>query len=265
MADEPLTLQSIQALLDNVTKQMMQHMTDQFNTLNENITANRELITAAAATADAAKVLAEDNQRRIDSLEKHLEELEGDKNRLAEQNAYQTIQINVLNRRLEDQTNRNSRNSIIIKGIPEREGGENSWDETRDVVCNALAPILDKTPVEISRTIERIHRGPQSKHNTNTPRLIHARMYDWNTVQWTINTAFKNRNNSDTPIYVEQRYGPDTTYRRQEAMKFRKDLKTQKLIVGGYVKYPAKLYVKYPGTEKYILKQDFSDIPVTRK
>ena len=270
MEGKTLTLEAVQALLENANNKMMKHMNEQFSILNTSIQANRDLILAASTTADEAKLLAERNTKRLDYIDTKILEFEEEKNRLAEQNALQTIQINVLTRRLEDQTNRNSRNSIVIRGLPESEGGEKSWDMTREVVCDALAPLLQINPIDISRKIERIHRGPHNNdpnknRNNNTPRLVHARLFNWNDAQWIINTSFKNRKNSTIPIYVEQRYGPDTTYRRQEALKFRKELKERKEIVGGYLKYPAKLYVKLPGTEKYTLHQDFSDIPVVRK
>ena len=120
MGDDQLTLNSvqtlIQTLLEKSNQQIMKHITEQFTTLNTNINTNRDLIVAAAKTADDAKTLAEKNEKSLNDLNDRMQELEEDKNRHAEQNSLHTIQINVLARRLEDQTNRNSRNSIIIKG-----------------------------------------------------------------------------------------------------------------------------------------------------
>ena len=64
-------------------------------------------------------------------------------------------------------------------------------------------------------------------------------------------------------IYVEQRYGPITTWRRNEAKKLRKLLKEKKEILSGYVAYPAKLMVKHSKEGKYFLHTDFSNAEVT--
>ena len=48
-------------------------------------------------------------------------------------------------------------------------------------------------------------------------------------------------------------------------MEMRKNLKSSGSIGAGYVKFPAKLYVKkdpHDKDEQYVLKQDFSNIPV---
>ena len=69
-------------------------------------------------------------------------------------------------------------------------------------------------------------------------------------------------------IYDEQRYGPDTQFRRNKALEARKNLKAAGTIGAGFVQYPAKLLVKqYPHNknEKYKLYEDFSTFPVPVK
>ena len=64
-------------------------------------------------------------------------------------------------------------------------------------------------------------------------------------------------------IFIEQRYGPDTTWRRNQAKLLRKHLISRKEIVSGYVNFPAKLMVKKTKEGKYSLHTDFSHIDVT--
>ena len=64
-------------------------------------------------------------------------------------------------------------------------------------------------------------------------------------------------------VYVEQRYGPDTTWRRNNALALRKDLKAQGAVTSGFIAYPAKLMVKYNAQDRqYTMHQDFSNTEV---
>ena len=138
---------------------------------------------------------------------------------------------------------------------------------TRHNLCQALAPVLEKDPDDINNMIERVHRGrarPNQNGETdddNKCRIIHCCFFDWNDSEFIKTMAIKNGRNSN--IYVEQRYGPDTTYRRNLAKEQRKKLKADNTIVGGFVKFPAKLFVKYDRSAKhYSFHSDFSNIPV---
>ena len=72
---------------------------------------------------------------------------------------------------------------------------------------------------------------------------------------------FKHGRNSS--VYTEQRYGPDTTWRRNKALELRKKLKADGTMTKEYVQFPAKLYVKYDNSSpKYVLYQDFSQISI---
>ena len=64
-------------------------------------------------------------------------------------------------------------------------------------------------------------------------------------------------------IFIDQRYGPDTTWRQNKALEARKELKMKGEIVAGFVRYPAKLMVKYDAREKkYTLYDDYSKLVV---
>ena len=71
------------------------------------------------------------------------------------------------------------------------------------------------------------------------------------------------KNGRKTGIYVDQMYGPDTTYRRNVALKKQKDMLESKVIEQGFVHHPAKLMVKTKKTEAGSrVAEDFSNLEV---
>ena len=67
-------------------------------------------------------------------------------------------------------------------------------------------------------------------------------------------------------VVVDQKYGSDTTWRRDQALLKRKTLKQQKKIFSGHVEYPAKLMVKYQADDvDFVLYEDFSNITFKTK
>ena len=265
-------IQELIERLDKVENSMKAHVTEQCTNLSEDlnasITANRSLIEEVKTTAQQSFDVANENSAKLVGLTSHVAELEkqkttlvGEVNELKKTQATQAIQINVLQKRLEDQTCRNSRNSLIIRGVPE-DNDEKTWDDTRRVLCSSLSRIVNVGEQDLSRMIERVHRGKKRNDNQH-PRVIHARLFDWNDVETLKKRMLKNGKNSN--IFVEQRFGPDTQYRQNEAKKLRKELKEKGAIGAGYVQYPARLMVKKDPrdrNEKYRLYQDFSNIPV---
>ena len=272
-AEDVNSIQTLLQRLEMIETSMKDHVTEQCNTLSVQLSAgiaeNKDLIQRVNDTAQQAYELANDNSALIVGLTSRIVELENKNKTLDDQvdkltktQSTQAVQIAVLQQRLEDQICRNSRNSLIIKGVEEVEN-EKNWDDTRRVLCDALAPYVKVSSGDLSRMIERVHRGKQRKPNDDRPRVIHARLYDWNNVEMLKNRMWKD--GKDSNIYIEQRYGPDTQYRRDKAMELRKQLKAAGRIGAGYVQYPAKLMVKQDPrdkNEKYKLHQDFSGIQV---
>ena len=118
-------------------KTLMQHISVQCQELKASVNENKQLIAKAAKNAYDALNLANTNSNRIDELAEKIEKLETDKVDLIEKNATQSIQITVLQRRLEDQTSRFARNSLIFRGVPE-DVEEKSWEETRTKICDTF-------------------------------------------------------------------------------------------------------------------------------
>ena len=104
--------------------------------------------------------------------------------------------------------------------------------------------------------IERAHRGRGSNNGSH----VYAAILDWRDteiIREHFSTKPKNMN-----IFVDQMYGPRTTWRRNQALMMRKTLKSKGEIVSGYVAFPAKLFVKKAGNTTYTLHKDFSSMPV---
>ena len=225
------------------------------------ITANEALATSKRNATDIiqqAEVVLETNNKLVDINSSKPSKIHG---RYCFQPAegVQALKLNQMEYRLENQTNRNSRKSLTIRGVDEQ--NERTWETTRQVVCEKLGEITDISPGEVSRMIERVHRSPAKPHPDGRPRTIHALFYDWNDSERIKSIARKNCATHN--VYVEQRYGPDTQHRQNQAMILRKQLKTAGTITAGFVAYPAKLMVKYNQAEtKYTLHQDFSKMPV---
>ena len=119
----------------------------------------------------------------------------------------------------------------------------------------------------MSKCIERVHRGkPLDPDLKKTHRDVHLLFFDWNDSQMILRNFLKYGRGKG--IFIEQRYGPDTTARRNLAMKERRTLLDSKTIAQGFVQFPAQLMVKYKEDDKdFVKKQDFShvDVPIARK
>ena len=188
---------------------------------------------------------------------------------LVDINKEQTKNIGDLTERVEERTNRQLRNTLVFKGIPDVEGekdqGSKSWHITRQLLANKIAENIDGLDEEVAfKLLERVHRGKESKFNKGR-RPIYAKLFDWNDCE-KIKECFRfaNMENRELNIYCEQMYGPRTRFRRNKAFIERKALKDDNKIVSGFVAYPAKLMVKYTRnkSEQYTQIKDFSKVEV---
>ena len=126
---------------------------------------------------------------------------------------------------------------------------------------NAIAEATGAPVDNYSDVFERIHRGKKSNDpkKKDKPRPIFAVLYDWKHIQSLSNEL---REAPPNNIYIDQQYGAITTYRRNLAFKKRKTLKDAKTITGGFVKFPAKLFVKYGRDTNNVFCEDFSHIEI---
>ena len=147
----------------------------------------------------------------------------------------------------------------MIRNVPE-EPNEKLWSDTTDLLAEKLASILNIDPSEAKPMIDRCHRGGNSTYykGKNKIRPIYAAMMRWTDCEEIVKNA---RGQSD--IFVDYKYGPLTTIRRNQALKMRKDLKASGEIVKGFVKFPAVLIGLRPGAEKMEVIHNFSDDDVS--
>ena len=236
----------------------------------DSIKATADNASKSAAEALATAKLAEEN---IATMRTEIDELTESNKKIKDRAAEVDIELStlqvrnaVLQHRLEDQTNRSCRKTLVFRGVQESSVDE-SWEDTKNLLADVIAEACDQTPEASYDLIERCHRSSAPAANKKKPRSIYACFYDWNDSEFIKDkfrqAAIKKCNNG---IFVEQKYGEDTTWRRNQALLTRKKLLADKVIVAGYVDYPAKLMVKCKKEERrYQLHQDFSEMEIPKE
>ena len=171
-----------------------------------------------------------------------------------------------LETKVEDRTNRQLRQTIVVKGLPEKKN--ETWTDTR----NALAKYVSKSYNMEFKTaygmFERVHRGGGDGYDNKKKgrRDIYALCSHWDDSEllvWGSFTANKNKPKKDK-VFIDYKYGPHTTLRRGEALKKRKEILDQKLYKNAYVKFPAVLMVRKDGEDNYSKLEDFSNMDVSK-
>ena len=111
---------------------------------------------------------------------------------------------------------------------------------------------------DITNWIERAHRGKEREDGKKAGmRDIHVLFTSWKHSDLILSKFLKHGRGKG--VFVEQRYGPDTTYRQNMAKKLRRTLIDNEEIACGFVKYPAALMVKYDkDAAHYVKHKDFS-------
>ena len=162
--------------------------------------------------------------------------------------------------RLEERTNRQLRQTLVFTGIPEEKN--ESWDDTFDLLARTISKNLGISFNKAGNMLNRVHRG-RPTDNLNKPRPIYAALYRWSDCE-DILEEFRSLNISrKSSIRASYKYGPRTTQRRNLALMERKNLKDTGVISSGYLQYPAKLFGKVVGSQKYTLIKDFSNHEIT--
>ena len=266
--DISVYFQQLQKSIEDSAKSIRNDLDNKFNTLMQNIGENKAAINLVSITANQANAQSNDNAASLAELQTRVTKLEEEKKTMSDTQDTQAVQIATLQSRLEDQTCRNARKSLIIRGIAKTNDDE-KWHETRTAVCEAFNKAFGLEKKEVNNMIERIHRGMTSDDDTRArdgkatqSSTIHAQFYDWNDCERILKLA--RANSKKSKIYIDQRYGPDTTWRRNQALLKRKELLETGAIYSGFVQYPARLLVKLDDRKetKYTLHQNFSTIKV---
>ena len=154
---------------------------------------------------------------------------------------------------VDEQINRNLRNNIIVKDIPEVE--DEKWSDTKDIVATSFSNILNISKQSVHDGIERAHRG--GKKSGHSPRNIYMRLYTSEDVKYYCDLLRKLNIRHKTTIKASPQFSKKVTDRRNQAMLERKHLIDKGAIKSGYVEYPATLMVKREGDRSYTIKQKY--------
>lgn len=279
-----MTDNSIELLLKTFKEEIIEHfdegkeeLSKQFEIklekINKKITKFQKTADDALKIANDAKVAANLNKVNLENLRKDFDihvgkydEFSKKCEHMEKELSLEKVRNNVLSVKLEDSINKNCRKTLVFKGL--KEEGKEKWSDTKSLLSNVLADVMEEDPEVTFNWIERCHRSRPNKFKKGK-RDIFAAFYDWNDSD-TIRKKFRyNGNNSDSDynhVVVDQKFGSDTTWRRDQALLKRKILKKQKKIYSGHVEYPAKLMVKYTAHDNdFVLFEDFSNIVVKMK
>ena len=180
-------------------------------------------------------------------------------------------EIDHLAEKVEDRTNRQLRETLIFKNIPE-DGDEESYQQSKELIATTISTHCEDITYEYALSqVKRAHREQnryEGDHIRAGKRFIFAALHSWDLCQLVIET-FREKNINDPlfTIHADQKYGPLTTKRRQLAFLQRKQLKDAGTITSGYVSFPAKLMVNFPGElnrgkKIYKLHTNFSRVKI---
>ena len=274
-----LTAEELKSTLDEALAKLKSELTQSFsNQINEVKKELKTLSTNVGAikqVADDALKKAQDNETKLvaftekfEKLSKKCEELENRNTELSTNVSSNARIIKSLEHKLEDSINRQCRKTLVFKGVKEER--DESWQMTEQILAKKISEASNgETSEQTARKmIERAHRSRPNRFKKGR-RDIYAALYDWKDIDY-VQQSFTAKNIKDKKfkVYCEQKYGSITTARRNMALMARKSLKEKGEIASGYIAYPAKLMVKYPGEKreaKFTLHEDFSNADITEK
>lgn len=251
------------------TSSIIKKFDSKFTSIFKRIDAIKNASDNAQNTANQALETAKRNEELIAKFSTDLDEIKTKNDDLEKQiiehektNSTLIIKSIVLEKRLEDQVNRSCRKSLVFRGIDEQ--GNESWEDTKCILAEKIAAVCNISEDNSYNMIERCHRSAPNNRKKGK-RDIYVGFLDWNDSEFVKDkfrtVAIKGKHNG---VFVDQKYGADTTWRRNQALLARKELMKSKTITSGYVAFPAKLLVKYKKQEKkYTMHTDFSDVVVT--
>ena len=205
-----------------------------------------QTLTAQVANSD------DSHREKFEEFEKRIADLEEKLKKYEEV----PVSLDRLAEKVEDRTNRTLRETLIFKNVPEE--GENGDDDDYQYTKELVAKIVSDNCVEVTydealRSIKRAHRERDRKddeepHYRAGKRFIFVAFHSWDLCQVILKRfRLKNINDRNFNISAEQKYGPMTTRRRSLAFQERKRLIDAGTITSGFVAFPARLLVNYPG------------------
>ena len=234
--------------------------------LNEEIALLKTALTSKdaeinALKSDISKVIS--TNEKLQSENKTLEA----RISIVEKFQHKTVEsFQQLEAKVEDRTNRQLRQTIVIKGLPEKPNEK--WADTRNILAKYIAKAYKMEFKTAYGLFERVHRGGGNgfEERKRGKRDIYALCSHWDDSELLVWKSYEvNRTKpKKDKVFIEYKYGPLTTLRRGEALKKRKEVLEQKLYRNAYVKFPAILMGRKDGEDSYSEIQNFSDICVSK-
>lgn len=247
-------------------EQQFREQFEKFEGFNTRLTTVETKITEISTAHDALDKIVDDNKVTV------ADEIQLLRGRITElEETITTMQqipakVDDLAELCEDRTNRQLRETLVFRNVPEEKDDE-TYADTKDVVAQLIADHcgidFDEVRGEIKRAHRETNRRNGEEHYRRGKRLIFAAFHSWDLCQTVIET-FKQKciRNVDFNIAADQKYGPLTSRRRSMALKKRKEMKESGEITGGYLEFPAKLFVTNGqvnnGKKVYRLHTNFS-------
>ena len=160
----------------------------------------------------------------------------------------------------EDRTNRQLPQTIVMKGLPEKQ--DEKWSDTRNILVKHISKAYNIEFKKVYSMFERVHRGGGDGYNNSkkVKRDIYALYSHWDNSELLVWGSFgvnKKKAKKDR-IFIDYKYAPLTTLRRGQALKKRKEVLEQKLYRNAFVKFPAVLMARKEGEDVYSKIPDFN-------
>ena len=246
MAALTKTTESTNEKIDRITARLDSY-DDKIEKLEQSIQHTYDRVGELGAKVENGDVLVglkvADLQKRVGELEEKLKNLEN-----------LPAKVEQLIENVEDRTNRQLRETLIFKNIPEEEGDEeDAYTETKKLLATVISTHVDGISYEQAfNQIKRAHRERKREDDDDFDRtgkrFIFAAIHSWDLCQTIIDT-FREKCIADRTFHIsaDQKYGSITTKRRNLALNLRRELVANGTITSGYVNFPARLMVNYPG------------------
>ena len=166
-------------------------------------------------------------------------------------------QIHNIEERIEDRTNRQLRQTLIIVGV--KESRDETWNDTRDLLAETISKNLKTSFNSADKMLNRVHRASRKDpHHPGNPRRIFAAVHQWDDCEMLVEKFRELNVSGRSGVRINYMHGPLTTVRRNMAMLKRKQLKEAGTLQSAYVAFPARLFGKKHGEDAYTLIKDFS-------
>ena len=177
--------------MENNAKKITEKNIEKMDTKFDELSTRIEIIDRKA---EAAESLAKQNQNSISNLT-------SESTALQEKIAEQAKKIHELEENIEDQVNRNSRDTLVIRGI-KKENQDKTWNNTSHVLSSSLCGLFGWNPNQFLSDIERAHRGDYK--NPNSP--IYVKVISWKVSQAVLDSIIQANRSRQTNISVSQTY-----------------------------------------------------------